>query len=177
MRLALGAQFTALSLAVALPAVAQQYFMTVTNHACGPIDLKLLGDVACSDISTGCRFNLPRNDAREIDLAIVQPTDWMALRVHGTCSDGTTSSTLRGTCALPVGRMFIDQGVDATEAVLPPIFVDPDEDMAVPADEIQIAPPQTDLTQFRLLLGDCETVDGSATARCKIFCNFPSTSD
>jgi hypothetical protein len=178
MRLALAARSVVLTLAVAFPAAAQQYFMTVTNHACGPVDLKLLGDVACSDISTGCRFSLPRNDAKEIDLSIVQATDWMALRVHGTCSDGTNSSTMRGTCALPVGRMFIDQGVDATEAVLPPIFVDPDEEgMVVPADEIQVPPPQTDLTQFRLLLGDCETVDGSATARCKVFCNFPSTTD
>jgi hypothetical protein len=177
MRLALAARSIVLTLAVAFPAAAQQYFMTVTNHACGPVDLKLLGDVACSDISTGCRFSLPRNDAREIDLSIVQPTDWMALRVHGTCSDGTNSSTMRGTCALPVGRMFIDQGVDATETVLPPGFADrlplDDDDIALAGDTIQLPPPQTDLTQFRLLLSDCETSDANPAARCKVFCDFP----
>jgi len=169
---------TALLMAGALPAMGQQYFMSVTNQSCGPVNLTLLGDVACANISTGCRFTLGKNEARNIDLSIVQRTDWMTLRVRGKCSDETPPSIMRGTCALPVGRMFIDQGVDATETIVPP-FYDPydDEgnfdDAPVIGDEIQLPPPQTDLTQFRLLLSDCETTDNKPPARCKVFCDFP----
>jgi hypothetical protein len=162
----------------AAPAAAQQYFMSVTNQSCGPVKLTLVGDVPCDAISTGCRFTMAKNQAVNIDLSIVQPTDWMALRVRGTCPEDTPPSTMRGTCALPVGRMFIDQGVDATETVLPPGFLDrfPDvDDDGIPlaGDTIQLPPPQTDLTQFRLLLSDCETSDANPAARCKVFCNFP----
>jgi hypothetical protein len=168
----------ALLMACAWPAMGQQYFMSVTNQSCGPVNLTLLGDVACGNISTGCRFTLGKNEARNIDLSIVQRTDWMALRVRGKCSDDTPPSVMRGTCALPVGRMFIDQGVDATETIMPP-FYDPydDEgnigDTPVIGDEIQVPPPQTDMTQFRLLLSDCETTDNKPPARCKVFCDFP----
>jgi hypothetical protein len=173
MRTALGVWLIAVL--IASPAQGQQYFMSVTNRSCGPVNLTLVGDVPCASISTGCRFTLGKNQAANIDLSIVQPTDWMALRVRGTCSDEAPPSTMRGTCALPVGRMFIDQGVDATETVLPPGFEDrfPDEDVTMAGDTIQLPPPQTDLTQFRLLLSDCETTDGSAVARCKVFCDFP----
>jgi hypothetical protein len=168
---------TALLMAITAPATAQQYFMSVTNQSCGPVKLSLLGDVPCDAISTGCRFTLGKNQAMNIDLSIVQPTDWMALRVRGTCPEDTPPSTMRGTCALPVGRMFIDQGVDATETVLPPGFADrlplDDDDVALAGDTIQLPPPQTDLTQFRLLLSDCETSDANPAARCKVFCQFP----
>jgi hypothetical protein len=171
------ALLTAVLMAFTTPATAQQYFMSVTNQSCGPVKLTLLGDVPCDAISTGCRFTLDKNQASNIDLSIVQPTDWMALRIRGTCPEDSPPSTMRGTCALPVGRMFIDQGVDATETVLPPGFLDRfpdvDEDGALPGDTIQLPPPQTDLTQFRLLLSDCETSDGNPAARCKVFCNFP----
>ncbi len=174
MRIALGVRLIAML--IVSPAMGQQYFMSITNQSCGPVSLMLRGDVPCDSISTGCRFTLGKNQATDIDLSIVQPTDWMALRIRGTCSDETPPSTMRGTCALPVGRMFIDQGVDATETVLPPGFVDrfpDDDDIAMAGDTIQLPPPQTDLTQFRLLLSDCETADGSTAARCKVFCEFP----
>jgi len=167
---------TALLMVSTLPAAGQQYFMSITNQSCGPVKLSLLGDVPCDAISTGCRFTLGKNQATNIDLSIVQPTDWMALRIRGSCSDDDPPSTMRGTCALPVGRMFIDQGVDASATVLPPGFVErfpDDDDIAMAGDAIQLPPPQTDLTQFRLLLSDCETVDGSTAARCKVFCDFP----
>src|SRR5260370_29367980 len=113
---------TALLMTGALPAMGQQYFMSVTNQSCGPVNLTLLGDVACANISTGCRYTLGKNEARNIDLSIVQRTDWMTLRVRGKCSDDTPPSIMRGTCALPVCRMFIDQGIDATDTITPPIF-------------------------------------------------------
>jgi hypothetical protein len=164
-------------MACAAPAFGQQYFMSVSNRSCGPVKLSLLGDVPCDAISTGCRFTLGQNQAADINLSIVRPSDWMALRIRGTCPEDTPPSKMHGTCALPVGRMFIDQGVDATETVLPPGFADrlplDDDDVALAGDTIQLPPPQTDLTQFRLLLSDCETADASAAVRCKVFCDFP----
>jgi hypothetical protein len=177
MRITPSFRLAALLMASAAPAMGQQYFMSVTNQSCGPVNLTLLGDVPCGNISTGCRFTMAKNQAIDIDLSIVQRTDWMALRVRGTCPEDTPPSTMRGTCALPVGRMFIDQGIDATETVLPPGFLDrlpiDDDDVALAGDTIQLPPPQTDLTQFRLLLSDCETSDANPAARCKVFCDFP----
>src|SRR5260221_5435786 len=158
MRIARGVRLIAML--IVSPAMGQQYFMSITNQSCGPVSLMLRGDVPCQRISTGSRFALGKNQATDIDLSIVQPTDWMALRIRGSCSDDDPPSTMRGTCALPVGRMFIDQGVDASATVLPPGFVgrfpDDDDDIAMAGDAIQLPPPQTDLTQFRLLLSDCE---------------------
>jgi hypothetical protein len=60
-----------------------------------------------------------------------------------------------------------------------PPFYDPydDEgnfdDTPVIGDQIQVPPPQTDLTQFRLLLSDCEITDNKPPALCKVFCDFP----
>src|SRR5512140_3444949 len=56
---------TALLMAVAGPAMGQQYFMSVTNQSCGPLKLTLVGDVPCDAISTGCRFTMGKNQGAQ----------------------------------------------------------------------------------------------------------------